>query len=146
MPDPEFIPMAEGIESPHWLSFPTGDGRLYYVLTGVVKMTVKGEGAAWKRLRLDFSVEIPDLPAGKGLRLDHWAPLVTLNSIANDKAAVDAGWAVDNFSLGDTGSVLRTVSVQTLLAVRDVDGFILRLGYAIHLVGRLEDWKAPAIK
>jgi hypothetical protein len=145
MPDPVFIPMAQGIESGHWLSFPTGDGRLCYVLTGVVKMTVKGEGAAWTRLGLDFSVDMPDLPAGKGLRLDHWTVLVTPNAFSDDKAAVDPGWAVDQFSLLDPGGVHRAVTINTRLAVRDVDGFLLRVGYSIHLLGRLDTWTAPHI-
>jgi hypothetical protein len=146
MPDPVFIPTAQGLESEHWLSFPTGDGRLCQVLTGVVKMTVKGDGAAWTRLGLDFSVDLHDLPAGKGLRLDNWTVLVTPNAFSNDKAAVDAGWAVDGFSLADPGSVHRSVTVNTRLAVRDVDGFLLRVGYAIHLVGRLDAWSGPIIK
>jgi hypothetical protein len=134
---------SEGVESKQWVVFETPSGLLAYTLTGVVKLTMKGDGAQFRRDKLTFTVPIPDLPPRKGLKFVHWAPFVTLNSISNDNAAYDAGWAVDDFGLESTGGAMLAVSVFCHLAIRDVDGFILRLGYVIHLLGSLEDLPAP---
>jgi hypothetical protein len=109
----------------------------------VVKLTMKGDGAQYRRDKLTFDVQIPELPSRKGLKLVHWAPFVTLNSISNDNAAYDAAWAVDNFGLVSSDGPMRSVSVFCHLAVRDVDGFVLRLGYIVHLLGSLGDMPAP---
>ena len=118
-----------------------------YTLTGVALYTFEGSpGQQWNRGRLDLRVAIPDLPNGKGLKLEHWAPFVTLNAIANDHEAVDAGWAVDRFQLDNAGEPsIRTAEVSAQLAVRDIDGFVLRVGYVIHLLGTLADVVVPPI-
>jgi hypothetical protein len=121
------------------------DGLRYYTLTGIASLSFKGIGGSWNRTPCAIDVGIPGLPAGKGIVLEQWAPLVTLNSIANEQASIEAGWAVDNFDLKfPTGKSVDVVSVLADLAVRDVDGFILRLGYAINLIGRVADL-SPAL-
>jgi hypothetical protein len=131
------------VESGHAVWYPPDpldpDRRLY-ILTGVVLLTMKGEGRSWRRESFAFCLGLPSIPSGQGLLLEQWAPMVTLNSIANDQTSVDAGWAVDGFRLLHTTNAFAAVTVEADLAVRDVDGFVLRLGYAIHLIGRL----APA--
>ena len=67
-----------------------------------------------------------------------WAPFVTLNSISNEQQAVNAGWAVDAFRmLVSPGDHQSGVTVSCDVAVRDVDGYILRLGYIVFIVGKL---------
>jgi len=140
---------ADRYESQHWTwhATPVRDQRAY-TLTGVALVTFKGTpGQRWNRGRLDLRVDIPDLPNGKGLKLDHWAPFVTLNAIADDHEAVDAGWAVDGFRLDNAGEGwMKTAEVSAQIAVRDADGFLLRVGYVIHLLGRLVDITLPPIK
>jgi hypothetical protein len=129
------------VESRHHVVFETADGMRSYTLTGVAIGQLKGTGQQWFRSGTNFSIPIPDLPTGKGLKLVHWAPLVTLNSIANDSTAIDAGWAVDGFRLVDIGptAIRDWVEVVCDLAVRDTDGFVLRLGYVVHLLGSVAD-------
>jgi hypothetical protein len=118
----------------------TTDDRRYYELTGVASLSFKGVGGGWLHEPCTISIGIPALPAGKGLILEQWAPLVTMNSIANEQASIEAGWAVDNFDLSyTTGKAVSDVAIEADLAVRDVDGFILRLGYSVHLIGRVAD-------
>jgi hypothetical protein len=130
--------MAEGYDSQQYVYFETLSGQLAYSLTGVVRTTFKGTGNTFTRDTLEFRVPIPDLPGGQGLKFDHWAAFVTLNSIANDDISKDAAWAVDSFQITSPETVKTEAVVDCGLAVRDVDGFILRVGYAVSLVGKLE--------
>ena len=127
-------------ESVHWTVMNTADGQTAFTLTGIIVTEFKGVGNQWERGRLEFPVSIQPLAPGKGLVLRHWAPFVTINSISNDDISKDAGWAVDGFSLADPEKfAVAGVTVRCDLAVRDVDGFIFRIGYHLHLVGTLAD-------
>jgi len=143
---PEFAGIPpQGYSSQHFVNFKTADGLISYTLTGIVTITFQGAatGSDFLRKPLTFEVPIPDLPPRKGLKLRHWAPFVTLGSISNDGTAINAGWAVDDFSITNANTVMTSVGVATNLAVRDVDGFVLRVGYAIHLLGALADLPPP---
>src|SRR5690348_11311585 len=111
----------QGIASPHFVYFQLPDGRWTYTLTGVVTMTFQGRDGNWRRERISFDVEIPNLPPGKGKKIEWWAPFVTLNSVANNEVSNQAGWAVDDFFLVDTGPTT-VVKIDAGLAVRDSDG------------------------
>jgi hypothetical protein len=129
---------VSGFDSQHSLDFTTQEGLRAYTLTGLVLIDFGGApGGQFVRDTLRFSVPIPDLPAGQGLQLTHWAPFVTLNAISNDGTATDALWAVDTFAVTNAGPPLRSIDVAASLAVRDVDGFILRVGYVLQLLGSL---------
>jgi len=129
------------LSSQYYVYFPTVNNLIAYTLTGVVLMTIQGRatGLDFYRTSFSFDVPIPDLPAGKGLQLVHWAPFVTLNSISNDGVAENAGWAVDDFAILNPGTVNNSVNVQAKVAVRDTDGYILRCGYEVHLLGKIAD-------
>jgi hypothetical protein len=131
------IPVAS-YGSRHWVSFDTGGGQRAYVLTGVVLFSFQGAGQDFKRDTLTFEVPIPNLPAGSGLRVVHWAPFVVPASFANDGPPLNTGWAVDAFRLLNTGPVIRTASVNCDLAVRDPGSFLYRVSYTLHLVGAVE--------
>jgi hypothetical protein len=135
MTDP-FLPRAQVVER-YWVISPEPPvGRVLITLTGTATCTVKGTGKDWLRFGLDFDVPINGLPAGKKLKLVHWAPAVWPASIANDGPAVDAGWAVDGVKVISTLSQpLDTISLTAAVAIRDVDGFLLRVGYSITLLG-----------
>jgi hypothetical protein len=97
--------------------------------------------------------------------VEQFAAYATLNSISNDNQAINAGWALDSyapawnpphgsitFNGGEQifgGTVFNTTSgaFQTFpgwfsvnLAVRDTDGFILRVGYYMTLLGKVIQW------
>jgi len=123
--------------SQYYVYFPAANGLIAYTLTGIAQMDVPGQatGSDYFRTSIVIVVPIPDLPAGKGLQLVHWAPFVTMNSISNDGAVVNAGWAVDDFIILRPDQVSASVSVQANLAVRNTTGHILRCGYEVHLLG-----------
>jgi hypothetical protein len=61
-----------------------------------------------------------------------------LSSIFNDEEANNAGWAVNAFRLEDP-TILRSAAVLIVdTAVRDTDGYILRLGYNITMLGTFQ--------
>jgi hypothetical protein len=142
---PVFGGIAAGqLVSESYVYFTTAEGLLAYTLTGLVPITFKGTaGNDFLRDTLQFEVPIRQLPIGKGLQLVRWAPFVTLNSISNDGTAVNAGWAVDDFTIPFTEAPMTAVSVKCDLAVRDIDGYVLRVGYQIHLLGSLVDLPGP---
>ncbi|MEY2513427.1 MAG: hypothetical protein QOJ89_785 [bacterium] len=119
----------------HWLATPTADGHTAYKLTGIVQLAqpFQGTGPDWRRETISFDVPIPDLN-GMMFQMRQWTVLVTLSSIDDHQAAIDAGWAVDDFWT-IAGQARSAVQVSCALAVRDSDAFISRLGYSIDLVG-----------
>ena len=131
--------------SQYYVYFPTANGLIAYTLTGIVQMDVPGQAndGSYFRTPIVFVVPIPDLPAGKGLQLVHWAPFVTMNSISNDGAVENAGWAVDDFVVLRPEQVSASVSVQASLAVRNTTAHILRCGYEVHLLGSIADIRSP---
>jgi murein DD-endopeptidase MepM/ murein hydrolase activator NlpD len=123
-------------ESQHFVHTETADRLHLWTLTGVVLLHQKGTGRNWLRAQVDLGITVPEIPAGAALRLVHWAPFVTINAIQNDDTSNWAGWAVDSFRLAHPGDpITRQVTVETGIAVRDVDGYLLRLGYNITLAG-----------
>jgi hypothetical protein len=66
---------------------------------------------------------------------DSVAPMVSsLASITNDNEAINAGWAVDEVIPEFVGQPLE-VRLNCALAVRDIDGFILRLASNVTVLG-----------
>jgi hypothetical protein len=62
--------------------------------------------------------------------------MVTLASITNDQTAFNAGWAVDDCQFMRTSSSsTNPLTVRASLAVRDIDGFILRLAFHVTVQG-----------
>jgi hypothetical protein len=139
MPD-EFATYFSGFDAQHHLRTTTGDGRVLYVLTGValIRDFHGTSDSAWVHGQLDFDVPIPDLPAGQGLRLAHWTTFAGLNAVANDGEGDDIAFAVDNFWLTETDRALRSARMHCGIAVRDVDGWLLRVGYNLNLLGTIE--------
>jgi hypothetical protein len=128
-------PTFHGLDHPHHVLYQTPDGKRLYTLTGTAMVSFHASGQDWTRGAVEIPIDIPDLPPGMGLSLIHWAPLITLAAISNDNAATNAAWAVDRFRVRDPDRSRRVVRVSVDLAVRDADGFILRLGYYVHLLG-----------
>jgi hypothetical protein len=61
-------------ESQHYVHTETADGLHLYTLTGVVILHLKGTGRDWLRGQVNIGITVPEIPAGFGLRLKHWAP------------------------------------------------------------------------
>jgi hypothetical protein len=134
-------------ESQYYSYFDLPDNFRSYTLTGVAVCTIKGtdtiHDGRFMREALYVILEIPDL-LPKSLQLKHWAPFFTLNSISNDGPSNDAAWAVDRWTVSQPGGEndslrdpVTVVGYTVDLAVGDSDGFILRVGYVINLLGQL---------
>lgn len=132
--------------SPHWTYARTADNKTIITLTGVVILHLKGTGGSWLRDRVILGLRLPShlFPAGQGLLVEYWAPFVTLNAISNKEHAVNAGWAIDAFGFHfderhppNEGYYMNSIPIWADLAVRDIDGYLLRLGYHVTVVGVL---------
>lgn len=127
---------ADQFVTQHFVHSETADGLHLWTLTGVVILHLAGTGGQWRREHVSLHITVPLIPADKALRLRHWAPFVTLNSVGNDDEAHDAGWAVDWFRLANADAPTPgQVTVETQVAVRDSDGWVYRLGYELTLAG-----------
>ena len=131
----QFVPVAgEQIALHHVVTRPE-PGRLAIVLTGVVGISgAHADGQAWTRFRVNWTRGLP-LDPGKRLRPVYWAPFVTLSSFSNDNVVSNAGWAVDEFGMSNTSGPTTFAEIWANLAVRDADGWILRLAYTVHIMG-----------
>ena len=122
----------------HYVVTQTPDGSWHWTLTGIALLSVRGSSQTWRHEQVQLILTLPGI-GDKWVRLQQWAPFVTLSSIKNDGQAYFAGWAVDSFKLVDPKTPAPALTVLCDVAARDSDGFVLRLGYVIHAVGRLEE-------
>ncbi|MGO9116386.1 MAG: hypothetical protein ACLQPD_02120 [Desulfomonilaceae bacterium] len=114
---------------------------MHITLTGLVILDKShGTGGDWRRDEVQFALKFHGIAEDKLVEMWYWAPFVTLNSISNEREAINAGWAVDAFRmLVSPGDRLGGVTVSCDVAVRDSDGYILRLAYIVFIVGKLVD-------
>lgn len=134
--------------STHHMVTELPDGMRHWTLTGIADLSnmVNSTDAEWQRKWVLLTLQIPG--AGERfVRLQQWAPLVTLDAIRRDGNSADAGWAVESFHVMDgdlhqipahPGALMRDVTIGCGIKVRGVDGYVLRLGYSLHLVGMVE--------
>jgi hypothetical protein len=131
-----WAPSIATVHSRHHVLTRPAPGQLAYTLTGVAMVaTGHGAGQAWSQHQVRWTVDLPGLTPGKRLSLIHWAPFVVLSSISNDNTATNAGWAVDSFRLLGTQQPRTVVDVEADIAIRDADGWILRLAYCVTVLG-----------
>ncbi len=125
----------------HYVRTHTTEGLELYTLTGVVILDWKAKtGSDWRREDLILRIKVPRIPKNKALKLVHWAPFLTLNAIANDRSAQNAGWALDWFSVANPREqITDQVKIKAQIAGRDSDGWIYRIGYNITLLGSYDD-------
>jgi hypothetical protein len=153
-------------ESRHFIATSLGDDRHSIVRSGVLLLPnesreeaeaagrpwdpigFKGTSTqAWRRdqllVDLDLGPSINRLrPLTPGpntywaFRMDQWAPVVSLNSVHDAGASNYAGYAVDSFSVRQPAPATN-VTLELLVAVRDVDALIYRIAFYLSLTGRL---------
>lgn len=134
-------PANNHLSSQHWVHFTDSQQREVYVLSGTCildpVLTGPQDGSLWQRGQTAFIIPLPDLPEGQGLVIQQWSPAVVLGSIQNLQVATNAGWAVDDFDLGEVGQgeSLTGVYATFSYAVGDTDGYLLRVAYTVTVVG-----------
>lgn len=126
---PVFVDNAQELEAV--VSGPSGANRLF-IYTGVAGFAFKGTSGSWLRDFIDFELGRVFSP-GQVLRV---VATGSLNSIRNDQTAVNAGWAVDRL-IARWDSVEQRIKLRADLAVSDIDGYLLRMGYQVSVLAKL---------
>jgi hypothetical protein len=108
-----------------------GDANRLFIYTGIAVFTFKGTGSNWRKDTLTFQV-------GRTFTTTQFKKAVAtaaLASISNADHAVNAGWAVDKVTARRASS--GKVELVMDLAIRDVDGYIHRVGYEVNVLAKL---------
>jgi hypothetical protein len=103
------------------------------ILSGIVECVFKGNAVGIARDKIRFAVGRVNLSGGAPLEA---SCLVSLASFAYDGVVNDALWAVDGARITrqvneDRGSGTADLEVEADLAVRGLNGVILRLNYIV---------------
>ncbi len=138
----------ECFRSQHWLYTPLPDDRVVVTLTGIIVLRLdgldgyKGESSDhWRHDHLNITLGFPThfFPKNplKHLKVEQWAPLITVNAIYDQGDAVDAGWAVDDFGINLPGhkTIFGAIGIWADLAVRDSDAWLYRIAYDLTVSG-----------
>jgi hypothetical protein len=106
------------------------DIRTLVIATGVAQFVFQGGGNDFIRDSVDIpiGVFIEDPSTFRGA-----SAIASLAAIANDGVANNAGWAVDSVDTPDPPSA-GEYKITAHLAVRDTDGFLLRISYQVNLM------------
>lgn len=111
---------------------------MHYVLTGIAILDAKCNSTdGWWRDSVELFLDIPSIPTGQRFRVENGAPLVTINAIRNEGPSVNAGYAVDSFSLINIrlSEGITQVQLRFQIALADIDSFLIRVGYEVNLTG-----------
>ncbi|MBV6443684.1 MAG: hypothetical protein EPGJADBJ_05467 [Saprospiraceae bacterium] len=142
------------IESRHWLVFRTnekvGKQDVFFVsLSGIAVFDFKGNSANWLREELEIHAPIPvnNIPVTvpppapepgyyfvPSFKSRNWVVFTSLNSIFNESHAVNSGHAVDTFQLTNPQSLTDNAVIKSIVAVRDTDAHLFRVGYKAELL------------
>jgi hypothetical protein len=136
-------------ESVHNVYTVSGDNKHLITLTGAVRIDLQGKSTKeWRSEDITIYPRIGPFLQDKALKVEQWAPFVTINTLYNANQAVDAGWGVNNFWLEFDhidqiipGPPPFFLKIKSRVLVRDVDGWLFRIAYQVTLVGQLVDWK-----
>jgi hypothetical protein len=121
---------ASSIVNSHELRTHTPDNKDLVFLTGmaVINPGFTGTGQTWHADQLTITIG----PVWQ--HIDNVAPVAALASISNDQTAVDAGWATDYCTWNNVNG---KIELAVGLAVRDIDGHVLRVAYQATAIGKL---------
>ena len=120
---------------------PDGADRLY-VYTGTAIFSFKGESEShWKRDVIQFHV-------GRNFGPGQVVKAIgsgSLASIYNRKSANYAGWAIDDAD-ADWDDEDGRIQVRASVAVRDTDGYVLRMSFTVHVLANTIEATKAAVK
>jgi len=109
-----------------------GTANRLFIYSGIAIFNFKGTGGTWNWDYIEFEL-------GRVFALGQVKDIVAmahLNSIKNESTAVNAGWAVDKVRAW-WDSVEQRIKLRADLAVRDIDGYIQRMGWTVHVLARI---------
>lgn len=112
------------------------DARTLVIGTGVAKFVFRGIGNEFLRSQViiptGVQIDAPSFASYRGATV-----FAALASIANDGPANNAGWAMDSAEPFVAAGQLPPdgeFKIVAHLAVRDSDGFLLRIAYQVHVL------------
>jgi hypothetical protein len=135
----------------HFIGISLPDERVMITRSGIARVAFDGKSSDdWAREELQLLLNLRSAirrvqprPPGKGLewalRFEQWAPIAGPNAIFNADQSINAGYAVDTFRLDVPDEPKTFVPLVADLAVRDADARLIRVGYYVTIVGRLEE-------
>ncbi len=130
-------------ETTHHFATKTPDGRdmVFYSGYAIFDEGIKGTGSDWHRVDVILVPEGPEWVIPEEIEdvpgiLEGVVATVVPASIYNRNVANNAGWAVDNcFASLESDSGL--MALHSRVAVRDSDGYMLRLAYQATAIGTI---------
>jgi hypothetical protein len=127
------------IESFHSSKWQSADNYTCYTLTGIIKNVDFKGASSWLQQDIQLVMNIPLLPAGKGLTLKYWSPYVTLNSVFNAGQSINSGFSVNKYKVINRQTDIHygqnTLTLLITVAARDTDAWVHRVGFTVTLVG-----------
>jgi hypothetical protein len=141
----------ERFVSIHFIGIPLLNERVMITRSGIARVAFDGETSDdWRREELRILLNLrsairrvqprpPREGLEWGLRLEQWAPVAGPNAVFNANQSINAGYAVDTFRLDVPDEPKTFVPLEADLAVRDADARLIRVGYYVTIVGRLEE-------
>ncbi len=109
-----------------------GTANRLFIYTGIAIFNFKGTGGSWFRDYIEFELGRVFAPG----QVRDIVPMAHLNSIKNEQTAVNAGWAVDSVRAW-WDSIEQRIKLRADLAVRDIDGYIQRMGWTVHVLAHI---------
>ena len=79
------------------------------------------------------------------LRAVHWETSAHLMSIANDATATNAGWAIEAVDFVRPSSNSHYIQARIRVGARDIDGWIVKVGYRLAVTGTITYHDLPPI-
>ena len=119
---------AVGFDQPRFMSVPVV-GNIFWIMTGVVIVDFRGAGPEWIEDTLRFELSHHRFAQS---RFNGATAAASLCSIANDGHAVNAGWTVTSARARRNSNGM--IEVLMTLQVRDVDGWLHRVGYEVNVL------------
>jgi hypothetical protein len=129
-------------DSKHWVHFKVGGDKEVIQITGVCTLDhMKGDEESpdqWQREKVNMLIKMPVEPLnGRFFLVESAAPLVTINTIANDPGSNDTEWGVDQFECRIEDAVLEfgeVFPITARVALRNRGARLMRLGYSVTLL------------
>lgn len=152
---------TSNVTSRHWLRMPaphSGENFELFIFTGIAVFDgqLKGTGGSWERGQAYINANYSNIVStGQAILPQNWTVDTHLASISNIEAAINTGWAVDNFSLSRGSNHLGggkvavrngILGIAMDVAVRDSDAYIQRLSYHVTILGKIVAYAAPPVK
>lgn len=165
MPSPTPVislpPSTNDVAARHWLRMPApaaGSGMELFTFSGIAIFNggIKCQlNSGWDRKEAFINASYPNIAAiNKAILPTNWTVSIHLSSIFDQQAAVNGGWAVDEYSMllekngidgKDVALANGILRLRAKIALQDIDAYIHRLSYQVTILGKVVNYQPPII-